>query len=228
MMKNVLVSTLLPLLFIAVFNILFFMIGGTNHPSSVWISYGFIHFAYLTVWFLPILLKSEGDSSYYLSAPMYAMCMQYFVVEFIVGLIFILLSPESNAWTISIQSIVLCICLFPILGLAKANLITGNQLAKREIDISAYQTARTEIKKLLSRSSIDPTLQKLIVSCHDKMEASASRATPKSAQIDASITQVISIIRQAMQERDIETCICQARILLELIEERRDLLKYSH
>ena len=48
MKKNIL-TVILNTVFIVVFNTLFFLNGGTQHVASIWITYGFLHFAYL--WF---------------------------------------------------------------------------------------------------------------------------------------------------------------------------------
>ena len=44
--KNTMWS-ILYLIFLVVFNFIFYTLGGINRPASVWISYFFIHFAYL-------------------------------------------------------------------------------------------------------------------------------------------------------------------------------------
>lgn len=227
-MKKALTSMLLALLFLAVFNFLFFFIGGTEHPKSVWISYGFIHFAYIGVWLLPRILGTKHDSNYYLSAPLYSLCINYFIVEFIVGLLFIFLRLDSIAWPLSVQVIICCIFMFLVLGMAKVNQITGNQMLKREVEIAAYRSACMEIKKLLSRASFNPTLAKLVNTCHDKMEASASRQTAETEQVDNNIMSTVASLRQAMISKDADASIAHAEDLLALIEERRDLLKYSH
>ena len=227
-MKKALTTMLIALLFLAVFNFLFFFIGGTDHPKSVWISYGFIHFAYIGVWLLPRIMGTKHDSNYYLSAPVYSLCLNYFIVEFIVGLVFILIRLESIAWPLCVQVIICCIFMFLILGLARFNQATGEQMIKREAEIAVYRSACMEIKKLLSRASFNPTLAKLVNTCHDKMEASASRQTAETEQVDNNIMSTVSSLRQAMISKDADASIAHAEDLLALIEERRDILKYSH
>ena len=40
MNKKSILFILLDLVFLAVFNTVFFVVGGTNHPASVWVAYG--------------------------------------------------------------------------------------------------------------------------------------------------------------------------------------------
>ena len=51
----------LALVFLMVFNMIFFMAGGTEHGKAVWISYGFIHFAYLMSLITPFLVKKSTN-----------------------------------------------------------------------------------------------------------------------------------------------------------------------
>lgn len=40
MVKKTILTILLELIFVILFNVIFFMVGGTEHEASVWISYG--------------------------------------------------------------------------------------------------------------------------------------------------------------------------------------------
>ena len=62
--KNVL-WILLDLVFLIVFNVVFFVAGGTDHPASVWISYGFIHFSYIMLLITPILIRKSVNTIQY-------------------------------------------------------------------------------------------------------------------------------------------------------------------
>ena len=55
--------TILYLIFLIVFNLIFYMVGGTDHPASVWISYFFIHFAYVMLVCTPFLTKKGRDAA---------------------------------------------------------------------------------------------------------------------------------------------------------------------
>ena len=89
-MKTFFAKTTFMLLFLVVFNVLFFLVVGTENPTSVWVSYGFIHFSYLTVLFLPVI-SSKGEASYYLSSTLYVQSIAYFLLELVVGIVFIIL-----------------------------------------------------------------------------------------------------------------------------------------
>ena len=47
-MKTTLIRIVFTLVFLVVFNTLFFLLSGTDNPTSVWVSYAYIHVAYFT------------------------------------------------------------------------------------------------------------------------------------------------------------------------------------
>ena len=49
----------LDLIFVIVFNVVFFTLLGGEHPASVWVAYAFIHIAYIMVVVTPFLTRKE-------------------------------------------------------------------------------------------------------------------------------------------------------------------------
>ena len=91
MKKKSILYILLDLVFLAVFNTVFFTLGGTSHPASVWISYGFIHLAYIMVIATPVLTRNSSSAAVF-GFSLYSVSSVYFLAEFVVGLVFILIA----------------------------------------------------------------------------------------------------------------------------------------
>jgi len=90
-MKKILLKFIFPV----IFNVLFFVLGGFVHNAIEWTSYVFIHFAYLMLLFTPRLIH-RGKSSAVFSFSLYSISAVYFLVEFFIGITFILASsPDS-------------------------------------------------------------------------------------------------------------------------------------
>ena len=96
---------LLDLVFLIVFNVVFFVAGGTEHSASVWISYGFIHFAYIMLLITPFLIRKSTNTAV-LGFPLYSISSAYFIVVFVVGLIFIFTHPDSYKAALIVQVII--------------------------------------------------------------------------------------------------------------------------
>lgn len=225
-MKTTLIRIVFTLVFLVVFNTLFFLLSGTDNPTSVWVSYAYIHVAYFTILFLPVL-KTKGDASYYLSSVLYGQAITYFILELIAGVVFIVYRMESPVWSLVVQTALWLIFVVLILGNAWANQATAQSLEKRKQDIDAYQSMRMSLKRLIAKTD-KPELKRLIADCSDKLEASASRQTQESEKIDIEIEQAIASLRQSITGDDVEESTSLARQLAGLIEERKTILKYSH
>lgn len=225
-MKTTLIRIVFTLVFLVVFNTLFFLLSGTDNPTSVWVSYAYIHVAYFTILFLPVL-KTKGDASYYLSSVLYGQAITYFILELIAGVVFIVYRMESPVWSLVVQTALWLIFVVLILGNAWANQATAQSLEKRKQDIDAYQSMRMSLKRLMAKTD-KPELKRLIADCSDKLEASSSRQTQESEKIDIEIEQAIASLRQSLTGDDIEESTSLARQLAGLIEERKTILKYSH
>lgn len=225
-MKPTLIRIVFTLVFLVVFNTLFFLLSGTNNPTSVWVSYAYIHVAYFTILFLPVL-KTKGDASYYLSSVLYGQAITYFLLELIAGVVFIIYRMESPVWSLVVQTALWLIFVVLILGNAWANQATAQSLEKRKQDIDAYQSMRMSLKRLMAKTD-KPELKRLIADCSDKLEASSSRQTQESEKIDIEIEQTIASLRQSITGDDVEESTSLARQLAGLIEERKTILKYSH
>lgn len=225
-MKATLIRIVFTLVFLVVFNTLFFLLSGTDNPTSVWVSYAYIHVAYFTILFLPAL-KTKGDASYYLSSVLYGQAITYFILELIAGVVFIIYRMESPVWSLVVQTALWLIFVVLILGNAWANQATAQSLEKRKQDIDAYQLMRMSLKRLMAKTD-KPELKRLIADCSDKLEASSSRQTQESEKIDIEIEQAIASLRQSITEGDVEESTSLARQLAGLIEERKTILKYSH
>ena len=127
---------LLNSLFLIVFNLLFFMIGDVStFNTSVWISYGFIHFAYFTLLLTPLLVR-KGSKTYIYGRPLYLIATSYFIVELITGLTFILIAPETIKVTIIVQVILAAIFLGLLLANMIANEHTADNTEQRETNIN--------------------------------------------------------------------------------------------
>lgn len=121
--------TLLNSIFLIVFNLLFFLLGNVeSFTTSVWISYGFIHFAYFVLLFTPLLVrKSEVEADYQI--PLYLITGTYFLIEFIAGITFILIAPETVKLTLIVQIILASV----FLGCLLANLIANEYTANSHL-----------------------------------------------------------------------------------------------
>lgn len=225
-MKAIIIRIMLTLVFLITFNGLFFLLSGTENPDSVWISYAFVHLAYFTILFIPIY-KTKGEASYYLASSLYVQAIGYFLLELIIGIIFIIWRLEGITWPLIIQAILWLVYMVLILGFAWANQSTAKSLQKRQQDINQYQSNRMNLKRLMSWAE-NPEVKRILVDSYDMLDISSSRQTLETESLDTEIAQTIELLKLNLRSGDNKQSLDSVMNLHKLIEERKTLLKYSH
>jgi hypothetical protein len=206
-----------------IFNTIFFVASGTDHAVSVWISYGFIHFAYLMLLVTPKLIRG-GKSSAVFGFSLYSISSVYFLVELVIGVVFILTSPESYKAALLVQ-----VCLAGLYGIILiANLIANEHTAdaeeERQYQIDYVKKASAEIKILLDRIS-DKEAKKKVEKVYDALYSSPVKSHPSIAQMENRILESIDELQSAVQTGDNVSIISLADSLLGAVNERNMRLK---
>lgn len=175
---------------------------------------------------LPII-SSKGEASYYLSSTLYVQSIAYFLLELVVGIVFIILRLESYIWPVVIQTILWFLFAIVFLGNVWANHATAQSLEKRKADINAYRNMHMNLKRLATMTK-NPSFSRDIIHLCDNLETGASRQTSESQGVDADIEASITHLRKAILEGEDARIAQLISQLGALIEERKAILKYSH
>ena len=217
---------ILNLIFLIVFNALFFGLGGVNHHVSVWMSYGFIHFAYFMLLLTPKLIR-EGKSAAVFGFSLYSISATYFLIEFVTGIIFILISPESYKAAFLVQ---LCIAgLYGIILVSHmlSNEYTANAEEKRQHQITYVKDASAKVKSLLENIS-DKEAKKAVERVYDAIYSSPVKSHSLVERKETRIRQSVNELADAVETGNKEEIITIANSLLFSINERNNLLKSFH
>jgi len=75
-----------------------------GYSVSIWITYGFMHFAYIALLITPFLVRKEKSRSIF-GLSVYAISSVYFLFEFVVGVVFIILNPDDFKVALLVQLI---------------------------------------------------------------------------------------------------------------------------
>jgi len=223
MKKTNVLWIILDLIFLIIFNALFFVIGGTEHNVSVWMSYGFIHFAYLMLVLTPFLIR-KGKSSAVFGYSLYSISAGYFFVQLITGIIFILISAESYKATLLVQ---LCIAglygIFLIINMI-ANERTADAEEKRQYEISYVKNASAQLKGMLENIN-DKDAKKKVERVYDTVYSSPVKSHQNLAQMERNILQSINELEDAISDGNKDTIISLANSLLSAVNERNMRLR---
>lgn len=225
MNKKSILWILLDLIFLAVFNIVFFVSSGTDHTASVWISYGFIHFAYLMVLVTPFLIRKSSSAAVF-GFSLYSISSTYFLLEFIVGLIFIFMKSESYKAALIVQVIVAGIYAVLLLSHLIANEHTADSVERHEEEVAYIKTASSRVKALVGKTN-DKKANKEIEKAYDTLHSSPSKTVATVRSIESNVMNKVVELEEAVSDQDTATIITIAGEIVALMEERNRKIRLS-
>jgi hypothetical protein len=216
---------LLNSLFLIVFNLLFFMLGEAgDSKTSVWISYGFIHFAYLLFLATPLFVrKSSADTNY--ERPLYVVTAAYFLVELVAGVTLILIAPETAKVTIIIQVVLAAtfICWLLIYLIANEHTAAGAERHETELQ---YVQSSAMLQSVLGRIS-EKTAAKKVERLYDLIHSSPVKSSGNVRSLEEQIIREIKWLNNIGQN-ETEQIAATADKIYQLAEERNRKLKISN
>lgn len=124
----------LDLIFVVLFNVVFFALLGGKHPASVWIAYAFIHIAYIMVVVTPFLAR-KGRDAHLFGTTIASISTVYFIAALIAGIIIILIRPKTVKWTMIVEVVMTGIYGVMLLINMLANEHTADVTEKRKIQL---------------------------------------------------------------------------------------------
>ena len=165
---------ILDLIFLVIFNVVFFVISGTEHPASVWISYGFIHLAYIMLLITPKLIRKSSSSSVF-GFSLYSISSTYFLVEFIIGVIFIFAKPESYKVSLVVQIITFGIYAAMLISHMIANEYTADNIERHELELQYVKNCSAQLKGIMNQVE-DKNIKKKVEKAYDTLHSSPVRS----------------------------------------------------
>ena len=220
--KNIL-YIFVKLIFIIVFNVVFFLIGGTNHTTSVWIAYGFIHGAYLLILVTPLLTKGSKYSHVF-NLTMYTISSVYFIVEFTVGVLFILINTKSYKATLIIQIILLSIYLMIFIFNWISNETTADNIKKQEIEVAYIKNTSARIKNLIGKVN-NKFINKELEKIYDVLHSSPSCSNNNVKYLEMEIKNQIDELEKNILTNSEDEILAKIKELAYNLEERNRQLK---
>lgn len=226
MNKKSILYILLDLVFLAVFNTVFFVVGGTEHPASVWISYGFIHFSYLMILVTPFLIRKSSSQAVF-GFSLYSVSAVYFFVEFIVGLVFIFVGSESYKASLVVQVIIAGIYAVLLISNLIANEYTADSVERHEDEVAYVKNAASRVKILMGKAS-DKKANKEIEKAYDILHSSPSRSVATVKLLEEEIKNKVTDLEDAVATDETAAIITIAGEIVAKTEERNRKLKMAN
>lgn len=224
MKKNYLTITLY-LLFPIIFNILFFLLGGFPSKLSIWVSYLFIHFAYL-LWITSPYITPKTKSRSLFGNTLSFVSAIHFVITLIIGMIFILNVPESYKTNGTIHLIITGIYLVLFFMIMIANENTATQEENLEQGLKYIKDGSQILQELKTMTS-DIELKRLIQNTYDILHSSPIKTTESAIISEEIVLELLTTLKTKIKNLEKEDVKKNLSKITEHINERNRILKYN-
>lgn len=226
MKKSKILGSLIHLIVLALFNALYFGLGGVDHPASAWISYGFIHFSYVMMIVTPYITQKGKDRATY-AASMYTITSAYFIIELIVGGIIIIVAPEGHKFSLFSQLIMCAIYLIILFGNMMADEHTAKAVEKHEAELLYVKESCVMLKAILSDIS-DKQLYRQVEKAYDLIQSSPVKSAASVHSIEGQVINEIDNLGLAVRNGDATAISNATDRIIRLANERNRLLRLAN
>ena len=225
-MRKKIINGLSAAIFPLLFNVMFFVIGGADHPGSVWLSYAWIHVAYFIMIATPLFSRNT-QSAMIFRFTTGQISFLYFVLEFVLGLIFIFIGADGFKGPFIIQFIPFCFFLFVFLWNLLHNEHTADNEQRRAVEISFIKTAASKAKFFMDCAE-DATLKNKLEKLYDLLHASPARSYPSVKELENSVMMMLGELGMLLEENNIDEAGKLIRKIQFTMEERNRIVALSH
>lgn len=220
--KNIL-TVLLDLLFVVVFNLLFFMNGGANHAAVVWICYGFLHFAYLMVLLTP-LLAAKGSFSHLSKTSTYAISLLFLIAEIVFFLVVFFVPVENSKIVVSVQVVLTAVYLLVLIINLLADDATEQKQSRHDAENQFVKDISARLKYLETVARDSQTKNK-INSLYYLAHSSPIKSDEKVSETERQISEQIAALESLCGESKTEEVLTLAGKIENLLTKRNGILK---
>lgn len=223
--RKTVLNILMDLVFLLVFNVVFFVLGGTEHSSGVWLSYCFIHFSYLMVLLTPFLTR-RGSSRAIFGMAIASVSSAYFLIEFIVGVAFVIIKPDSYKIPLVVQVIIAGIYLIILLANMLANESTADNQERQQAEHTFIKAVSSRVKMLVDKLD-DKAANKKIEKLYDLIHSSPSKSNAAATPYENEVVNRTFVLENAVANGDSATSSKVTDEIISLMEQRNRRVKMN-
>lgn len=224
-MKANILKVVIGLIFLVLFNALFFLLGGTERSVTEWISYGFIHAAYLCLLCTPLLCNARKGETV-LSASLYLRALFYFFTELVVGVGFIWYNCPLPTWPSIIQGCFLAIFLILQLMSVLANDATKASLAKQRKERIYIRSLAEDLRDAMKQIT-DPSLRKQVNACYESLNNCSLESFPEAASAEMELESAVNTLCSAIVIGDMSQLTQQIQNIQIAIRHRNQAIRMA-
>lgn len=194
------------LLFLVVFNAVFWTVGAEN-KFSVWISYSFIHIAWLANVIVYLhetatVIHDRSKTVY----PVYIFSASYLAIELLTGIIFVLIAPDNFLITLIVQLVLFAVYLFCIFKAVGAENKTEQNIVALSMD-GEYVRKTSQILKKLCLCSGDTELHDELDRVYNIISSSPIRSNAEARDYEMKVMELSEELDKKIDTLEKEKCL---------------------
>jgi hypothetical protein len=166
----------------------------------------------------------KGSTSADYGRPLFVITTSYFFLAFLVGVAFIIISPETNTVPLLVQITIAAVFAVLLLANLIANEHTVDNVEKREAELKYVKEASSQLHSLINQLS-DKKLQKLVEKAYDLIHSSQVKSSIKVQTIEQDVFNEISVLMDLVKNKKFESIEDEVNKICNLAEERNRQLK---
>ena len=198
--------------------------GGAQHPASVWISYGFIHFAYIMLVITPFLIRKSSSAAVF-GFSLYSISSAYFFAAFILGVIFIAAHPENYKWSLIVQVVIAGFYAIMLISNMIANEHTADSIERHEMELQYVKESSAMLKGIMEMAS-DKALKKKIEKAYDLLHSSQVKSSGAVRDYEVTVMDLIEVLEQHVARNDVAAANTTLDKIMKNANERNRRLRY--
>lgn len=200
MNKKRILWILLDLVFLIIFNTIFFMLGGVHNKASVWMAYGFIHFSYVTLLLTPYLCKRTSERIE-MRLSVDSVSLLYFWVTFVMGVVFIIVKPDTVKICVVANVVITGVYAIVFLTSLLANEYTADNLDIYDEELDYVKRGSSELRALIGLTN-DKKTAKQVEFLYDLVYSSPVKSHPSVKVYEGNVLALIEQLRTDIANGD--------------------------
>lgn len=214
---------LLDLVFLLVFNIVFFIASDTQYPTSAWISYGFIHLAYIMLLVTPFLVRKSSSVAMF-GFSLYSISSTYFFVAFFTGIVFIVMQPETYKASLIVQVVIAGFYAVMLISNILANEHTADSIERHEAELQYVKQSSAMLKGIMEMTE-DKVLKKKIEKVYDLLHSSPVKSNSYVRDYEDTVMDLIEELEDNVSRNDNAAANTTIETIMKNANERNRRLK---
>lgn len=193
MNKKRILWILLDLVFLIIFNTIFFLLGGVHNKTSVWVAYGFIHFSYVMLLLTPSLCKRRSEQIE-MRLSVDSVSLLYFWVTFVIGVVFIIVKPDTVKICAVANVVITGVYAIVLLTSLLANEYTADNLDIHDEELDYIKRGSSELRALIDLVN-DKKTAKQVEFLYDLIYSSPVKSHPSVKAYERNVLALIEQLR---------------------------------